>query len=120
MATTAANIDEYIDALPAEVQPTAQRIRQTILAVVPDAGEKISYQMPTITLAGESLLYFAVWKRHVGLYPIPRGDEAFEELIGPLRAAKDTVQLPLNKPIPYDVVHRITEFVVEQRLAPDG
>ena len=120
MADKPQSVDAYIDALPEPVQDTARRVRRTILEVVPDAGEKISYQMPTITLAGESLLYFAVWKRHIGLYPIPRGDAAFEELVGPLRAAKDTVQLPLNKPIPYDVVRRAAEVVVEQRLRDGG
>ena len=63
--------------------------------------------MPTITLDGHSSVYFAAWKHHIGVYPIPRADEALEKDLAPYRSTKDTVRLPLDQPIPYDLVERV-------------
>ena len=54
-------------------------------AVVPDAGEAISFDIPSLTLDGRSFVYFAGWKRHVSVYPIPDGDDAYEEQLPPYR-----------------------------------
>ena len=70
-----ANIDQYIAACPAEVQAVLQQLRATIRAAAPEAKEVISYQMPTFKQRG-ILLYFAAWKKHVGLYPPAAGDRA--------------------------------------------
>jgi uncharacterized protein YdhG (YjbR/CyaY superfamily) len=109
-----ASVDEYIGSFPADVQAILQQVRQTILDAVPAARETISYQMPTITLGGARLLYFAGWKRHISLYPAPAGDETFERRIGPYRAEKSTVKFPLSRPIPYDLVEQVARLRTEQ------
>ena len=43
-------VDEYIAALPADVQPIMEGIRRTIRGMVPGVDEKISYAMPTLSL----------------------------------------------------------------------
>ncbi len=73
VATTYATIDDYVASFPSDVQDVLQEIRRTMHAVVPDAGEAITYNIPTITLDDRSLVYFAGWKRHVSVYPIPDG-----------------------------------------------
>ena len=78
MATSFATVDEYIASFPSAVQHVLQEIRRTMHTVVPGAGETISYNIPTITLGGGPLVYFAGWKRHVSVYPIPDGDDAYE------------------------------------------
>src|SRR5512140_1152681 len=83
-----ASVEEYIGSFPAGVQPILEQVRRAILDAVPGAGETISYHIPTITLGGRPLLYFAGWKRHISLYPAPAGDEALERRLGPYRAAK--------------------------------
>jgi uncharacterized protein YdhG (YjbR/CyaY superfamily) len=85
----------------------AGQIRATIARLVPDAREAMKYNMPAFQLTGRSFIYFAVWKKHVGLYPIYRGDAAFEALIAPYRAKKDTVQFALAQPLPIDVIEQI-------------
>ena len=110
-----ATIDGYISSFPEDVQQILEKVRQAIRRAVPEPGEKISYRMPTITLDGMSLVYFAAWKHHIGLYPIPRADDAFEEEIEPYRAAKDTVRFPLGKPIPYDLIERVAALLVTRR-----
>ena len=110
-----ASVDEYIGALPADVQEVLQEVRRTVRAVVPDAGEKISYQIPTVTLDGKALLYFSGWKEHVALYPIPPVDDDLAAAIEPYRSGKGTLKFPLNKPIPYDLITRLTQAFVAAR-----
>ncbi|TCO38100.1 uncharacterized protein YdhG (YjbR/CyaY superfamily) [Kribbella antiqua] len=110
-----ASVDEYIGSFPPDVQEVLQEVRRTIRAVVPDAGEKISYQIPTVTLDGKALLYFSGWKEHIALYPIPPVDDALAQEIEPYRSGKGTLKFPLKKPIPYDVITRLTQAFVAGR-----
>jgi uncharacterized protein YdhG (YjbR/CyaY superfamily) len=109
-------IDDYIAGFPGDVQAILQRIRQTIRQAAPDAQEKISYQMPAFTLKG-NLVYFGAFKNHIGFYPIPSGVEAFKEELSAYEQGKGSVQFPLDKPIPYDLISRIVKFRVEENLA---
>ena len=115
MTTQTLPVDEYIAGFPADVQSILQAIRSTIHGVVPGAGEKISYKMPTITMGGSALVYFAGWKRHVGMYPVPRLDDALELEVAPYRASKDTVRFPLKSGVPLDLVERVVADLVRRR-----
>jgi uncharacterized protein YdhG (YjbR/CyaY superfamily) len=113
----ATSVDEYISGYPDDVQAVLRRIRQVLHDVVPGAGDKISYQMPTITMDGQSLVYFAAWKKHIGMYPIPVRDDDLEREIAPYRAATDTVRFPFSQEIPYGLIGRIGALLVEMRQA---
>jgi uncharacterized protein YdhG (YjbR/CyaY superfamily) len=117
VAAQFASIDDYISSFPDDVQPLLQQVRRTILDVVPEVDETISYGIPTMMLDGRYLVYFAGWKKHISVYPIPTGDAAFEQEIAPYRAAKGTLKFPLDKPIPYDVIKRATVLLADQRSA---
>lgn len=119
MADQFATIDEYISSFPEEIQIILEEIRRKIRNAAPAADERISYQIPTITLNGKYLVYFAAWKHHIGLYPIPRADEAFERELAPYRAAKDTVRFPLDEPIPYDLIERVVALLVKRRVGSE-
>jgi uncharacterized protein YdhG (YjbR/CyaY superfamily) len=110
-----ASVDEYIRSFPADVQAILEEVRRTIRRAVPTAQETISYQIPTVTLDGSSLLYFAGWKHHISLYPAPTGDEAFERELAPYRSAKSTLKFAVRKPIPYDLIERVVAQRVEER-----
>ena len=114
MAPRFASVDDYIASYPEETRAQLARVRTAIRTAVPDAREKISYGMATFTLEGRPLLYFAGWKNHVGLYPVPTGDAAFEEAIRPFRRAKDTVRFPITKPVPLDLVATIARLCVKR------
>ena len=91
-------------------------MRQTIRDAAPGAVEAISYQMPTFKLNGRNLVHFAAFKSHIGFYPIPSGIEAFKEELSPYKQGKGSVQFPLDKPIPYDLVERIVKYRVKENL----
>jgi len=82
-------------------------------------AETISYNMPTMTLDGRYLVYFAGWKNHISVYPAPAGDDNYEDRIAPYRASKGTVKFSLRKPIPYELITQIVQLLVEQRDARD-
>lgn len=109
------SVEEYIGSFPADVQAILQQVRRAILDAVPGAGETISYQIPTITLGGRPLLYFAGWKRHISVYPAPAGDEALERRLGPYRSAKSTLKFPLSQPVPYDLIAQVAGLSLRQR-----
>ena len=107
-------VEEYIAAFPADIQTILQQIRATIRAAAPDARETIKYNMPAYVLDG-FLVSFAAYKKHIGIYPAPNGDEAFNERLAPYRAERSTVRLPLNKPIPYDLIDEIVRLRVAEQ-----
>lgn len=114
--TAPKTIDEYIAGFPQDVQEILEKVRMTIREAAPDAEETISYQMPTFTLNGRYLIYFAAYKKHIGLYPVPRGAEEFKEELSAYKGGKGTVRFPLDKPIPFDLISRIVKFRMKENL----
>ncbi len=109
------SIDTYIAGFPKDVQKKLQQIRAIIRQTSPDAVEAIKYGIPTFTLYG-NMLSFAAYKNHIGLYPAPPGDAAFEKELAVYKSGKNTVQFPLDKPIPIDLVKRLVQFrEIQQR-----
>ena len=109
-------IDAYIAAFPQDVQAILQRIRQTIHDAAPEATEAISYGMPTFKLHG-NLVHFAAFKNHIGFYPVPSGIAAFQEELSAFKQGKGSVQFPLDKPLPFDLMRRIVQFRVQENRA---
>jgi uncharacterized protein YdhG (YjbR/CyaY superfamily) len=114
VATEFESVDDYISSFPEDVQAILQEVRRTIHQAVPGAEETIKYKMPTVTLQGKSLLHFAGWQHHIGLYPIPAGDPEFEQDIAPYRE-KATARFPLDKPIPYQLIQRLASLSATER-----
>ncbi|QWU17008.1 Uncharacterized conserved protein YdhG, YjbR/CyaY-like superfamily, DUF1801 family [Paenibacillus sophorae] len=112
---TYGSIDEYIAAFTPEVQDILQTLRKVIQESAPDAKEKISYQMPTFELHG-NLVHFAAFKKHIGFYPAPSGIDAFKEEVKEYHKSKGTLQFPLDKPLPYDLISRIVKYRVASNI----
>ncbi len=111
------NIDEYIDGFPQDTQNMLKQIRQAIKAAVPQAEETISYGMPTFKLNGHYLIYFAGYKKHIGLYPVPANNKTFEKDFSAYKTSgKGTIQFPLDKPMPTVLIRKIIKFRVTENL----
>jgi len=111
MATRFATIDEYIGSFPVDVQAVLEEVRRRIHGVLPAAQEAIRYDIPTLRVDGENVVHFAGWKRHISVYPVPTGDEAFQQEIQPYRAGKGTLKFPLDQPIPYHLIERVAALL---------
>ena len=111
------DIDEYIARFPADTQEILEQIRATIKKVVPEAEETISYGIPTFNLKGTYLIYFAAYKKHIGFYPVPSGiDEIDKEFASYKTSGKGTIQFPLNKPMPLDLIIKLVKFKVKENI----
>jgi uncharacterized protein YdhG (YjbR/CyaY superfamily) len=110
------NIDDYIDGFPPKVQAILERIRRIIRKEAPDAEEVISYRMPAFRQNG-ILVYFAAFKKHIGLFPPVSGDKAIEKAISVYAGPKGNLQFPLDQPIPYELIGRIAKLRVKQDSA---
>jgi len=106
-------IDEYIATFPANVQDILEALKQTIKEAAPIAEETINYGIPTFKLNG-NLVHFAAYKNHIGFYPTPSALVAFKEELSPYKQAKGSVQFPIDKPIPLDMVQKIVKFRVKE------
>ena len=109
-------VEEYIKTFPKDIQTILEKLRQTIHETAPEAVETISYQMPTFKLNGKNLVHFAVFKEHIGFYPTPSGIDSFEKDLAPYRTGKGTLQFPLDKPIPFELVKKVVIFRVKENL----
>jgi uncharacterized protein YdhG (YjbR/CyaY superfamily) len=111
------SIDVYIKTFPEGSRKILEKIRHIIRTVAPGAVETISYRIPAFKLNGKYLIYFAGWKNHVSLYPIPKGNADFRRAISQYVAGKGTLKFPLNQSIPYDLISQIVTFSIRASLA---
>jgi len=120
MRSTATTIDDYVAEFPADTRKALQKVRALIVAAAPGATETISYAIPTFDLRGRHLVHFAAFTRHLGLYPTPSGIAAFSDELAPYKSGKGSLQFPLDRPLPLDLIRRIVEFrVAEVTAQPD-
>lgn len=108
-------IDEYIAEYPDELQKVQQDLRKFIKECAPEATERISWGMPTFYLQG-NLVHFAVNKGYIGLYPGESGVSVFKDDLAGYTTTKGSIHLPLNKPMPYELIKKIVEYrVIENK-----
>jgi len=113
----AKTVDEYLLSFPPDTQTMLRKIRKTIKAAAPAGTEElISYGIAGYKYHG-MLIYFAGYTNHVSVYPAPRGVEEFKKELAAYKGGKGTVQLPLDKALPLNLVTRIVKFRAKENLA---
>jgi uncharacterized protein YdhG (YjbR/CyaY superfamily) len=108
------DIDRYIAGFPENTRNMLEQLRHTIKQNAPDAEEVISYQMPAYKQNG-ILLYFAAYKNHIGFYPMAQAIEVFRAELSSFKLSKGTIQFPLDKPLPLELITKIVKFRVIER-----
>jgi len=114
LASKPKNIDEYISIFPNEIQIVLELVRSTIIKAAPNAVEGISYAVPSFKLNGKQLVYFAAFKNHIGFYALPSGNDAFKKELLNYKTGKGSIQFPLNKPMPTNLITKIVAYRVEE------
>ena len=117
MNTEISEVEEYILSFPKEVTEKLESLRTLIKTVALEAEEGFAYKMPSYKVNGKPLVYFAGYKKHIGFYATPSGHEAFEKELSVYKQGKGSVQFPLDKPLPMDLIKRIVEFRLELCLS---
>jgi uncharacterized protein YdhG (YjbR/CyaY superfamily) len=109
-------VDRYISEYPDGIRKKLEEIRAAIKSAAPEATEKISYGMPTLTLNG-NLVHFAACKGHIGFYPTPSAIVQFATELASYRTSKGAVQFPIEDPLPLDLIKKMVLFrVAEQQV----
>lgn len=112
MNATFTTVDQYIDSFPESVMEILSSIRKIILENAPEAIESIAYGMPAYKVHKKPLVYFAAFDKHIGFYATPTGHEKFKDALSGYKQGRGSVQFPLQKPIPYDLIKDIVQFRV--------
>jgi uncharacterized protein YdhG (YjbR/CyaY superfamily) len=106
-------IDEYHSCQPADIRKILEQLRQTIRQAAPKATETISYGMPAFR-QNKVLVYYAVHKEHIGLYPTPGPIVHFKEELQKYNTSKGAIQFPIDKTLPFQLIKKIVKFRVAE------
>ena len=112
---SAAEIDEYLEALEEPKRSTLARLRRDILAVVPDAEQCISYAVPGFKVAGKTIAGFAAFKNHLSY--LPHSGSVFPELAGELagyQKSPGSLRFPVDQPLPPELVEKLIAVRLRQ------
>lgn len=107
-------IDNYISAYPSDVQKRLTAICTIVRDEAPQATERICMNMPTFDLNGKWFVHFAAFPKHIGFYPQPEGVAAFKDKLTEYKTSKGTIQFPLSKPLPLDLIREIVRYRAKQ------
>lgn len=114
VAPDCATIDEYIARYDGDVKLRMEELRALIHSCAPGIGEKIAWGMPTFMLNG-NLVHFAGEKRHLGFHPGASAVTAFSEQLRGYHCGVSSIQLPYDKPMPWELLREIVEFRVREQ-----
>ncbi len=107
-------MDGYILNQSGEVRKALEELRSLILRAAPDAVQTFNYAIPAFALVPggkrDQQIMMAGFKKHVGLYPHPDVIEHFSEELRPYKSGKGSVQFPLDRPLPADLIVRMVRY----------
>ena len=109
------NVDAYISVFPEKTQLLLNQLRAAIREAAPMSEEVISYQMPAYKWNG-ILVYFAGYDNHIGFYPGASGIQTFMNELSAYHTSKGTIRLPIDKPIPTELISRIVSFRLKEKM----
>ena len=107
-------IDAYIAQQPEQTRAALITLREYILEAAPDAEQLINYDIAAFALVKggkrDKQIMMAGYTKHVGFYPTPQAIEQFAGELTTYKYAKGSVQFPLNKPLPKDLIIRMVRW----------
>jgi uncharacterized protein YdhG (YjbR/CyaY superfamily) len=108
-------IEEYVNAAPAAVQEKLWQLHEYICKAAPGATKGLKWSMPAYSYQ-RILVTFAVFKNHIGFYPMAAALQAFAKELAKYKTAKGSVQFPLDKPLPLSLISKIVKFRVKKSV----
>lgn len=108
------DVDGYINGFGDERTARLQTMRKLVLELVPDAVESLSYGLVGYKRNKKPLLYFGAFPNHIGFYATPNGHEAFKDEFAKYKQGKGSVQLPLDQPLPIELIKKVILYRKEQ------
>ena len=107
------SIEDYIVAAPVDTQKKLLQLHSCIRKAAPGAAESLKWRMPAYSYQ-KILVTFAVFKHHIGFYPMASAIKAFSKDLANYKTAEGSVQFPLDKPLPLQLITKIVKFRVKE------
>jgi uncharacterized protein YdhG (YjbR/CyaY superfamily) len=112
-------IDNYLDTLEEPKRATLAELRDTIVAIVPDVEQCISYGMPAFKLRGKTIAGFAAFKNHLSYLPhsgsviarLAKETESYTQ-------TKGSLHLSVDEPLPKQLVKKLLDLRIAEALGP--
>jgi uncharacterized protein YdhG (YjbR/CyaY superfamily) len=114
-AVSADEIDQYLDALQEPKRTTLARLRQTILDVLPEAEQGISYGLPAFKIGGKTIAGFAAFKSHLSY--LPHSGSVFPQLQDELKdyvMSSGALRFGVDEPLPPPLVEKLIAVRLQQ------
>jgi uncharacterized protein YdhG (YjbR/CyaY superfamily) len=121
MIKTANPVEEYLAELDEPKQSTLRQLRASILAVIPEAEECISYGMPAFRVGGKVIAGFAAFKNHLSY--VPHSGSVIQELgakATQYTGTKGSLHFPVDKPLPKALVRQLVTVRLRQAFPDEG
>lgn len=113
-------VDDYISNFPPETRRALEELRACIWHGAPNVSELINYGVPAFALVKggkrDQQIMIAGFSKHVGFYPSPAVIQAFSERLTEYKFAKGSIQFPLNRPIPKELVIEMVKYRLSHLL----
>ena len=110
-------VDEYFKSQPENTRIALLALRKCIYKAAPNAIEMINYNIPAYALTAggkrDQQIMIAGFKKHIGLYPHPAVMAKFNDELREYKKGKGSVQFPLDKPIPEELIVKMIQYRVE-------
>src|SRR4051794_21304600 len=112
-----ADVDAYLSGLEEPKRGTLQTLRSTILEIVPEAEQVISYGVPAFRVGGKTVAGFAAFRDHLSYLPFSGSvlSQLSDELDG-YTTTKSALHFPVDRPLSKRLVKRL----IAVRLAEAG
>lgn len=114
MSSSQREVDVYIEKFNGDTRRRLEALRKLVRDVSPDAVESISYGLVGYKRNGKPLVYFGGFEKHIGFYATPNGHAAFADDFANYKQGKGSVQLPLDQPLPVELIKRVVEYRNQQ------
>jgi uncharacterized protein YdhG (YjbR/CyaY superfamily) len=114
-AVSAREIDRYLEALEEPKRATLARLRQTILDILPEANQGISYGVPAFKVGGKTIAGFAAFKNHLSY--LPHSGSVFPQLSDELKGystSSGALRFPIDEPLPAPLVQKLITVRLRQ------
>lgn len=103
------NIDEYVSRFPLETKQVLNALLSCLHEVVPEAEKGLKWGVPAFTYR-RVLFTVGAFKNHINFYPTPAAINAFKKELKPYSITKSALQLPLDQPLPFKLIHEIAKY----------
>jgi len=113
---SAREVDNYLHDVEEPKRRTLEALRATILEILPDAEQVISYKIPAFRVGGKTVAGFAAFKDHLAYLPFSGSvlSQMGDELEG-YRMTKSSLHFPIDKPLPKKLVKRLISVRLADR-----